>query len=74
MFDPLIQEYHGISPDAMHKSDMNPAHIKVNLYFVSRLWELFCLLTLIALRFVVLGALWPSLVKLFSLSLVLVGL
>lgn len=31
VFDPLIQEYHGISPDAMHKSDMNPAHIKGNI-------------------------------------------
>merc|ERR1712110_1353609 len=31
VFDPLIQEYHGISPDAMHTSDMNPDNIKGNI-------------------------------------------
>ena len=27
----LLQEYHGISADAIHTSDMNPDHIKVSL-------------------------------------------
>jgi len=31
VFDPLIQEYHGISPDAMHTSDMNTDNIKGNI-------------------------------------------
>merc|ERR1712032_318395 len=31
VFDPLIQEYHGISPDATHTSDMNPDNIKGNI-------------------------------------------
>merc|ERR1712080_483488 len=31
VFDPLIQEYHGISPDAIHTRDMNPDNIKGNI-------------------------------------------
>ena len=31
VFDPLIQEYHGISPDAVHTSDMDVSHIKGNI-------------------------------------------
>jgi len=31
VFDPLIQEYHGISSDAVHTSDMNPDNIKGNI-------------------------------------------
>merc|ERR1719327_172347 len=31
VFDPLIQEYHGISPDAKHTSDMDVAKIKGNI-------------------------------------------
>ena len=31
MFDPLIQEYHGISPDAVHTSDMDVGKIKGNI-------------------------------------------
>ena len=27
----ISQEYHGISPDAMHTSDMNPDNIKGNI-------------------------------------------
>merc|ERR1711962_1433072 len=31
VFDPLIQEYHGISPDAVHTSDMDVNKIKGNI-------------------------------------------
>ena len=31
VFDPLIQDYHGISPDAVHTSDMDVSHIKGNI-------------------------------------------
>merc|ERR1712002_560669 len=31
VFDPLIQEYHGIRPDAKHTSDMDPTKIKGNI-------------------------------------------
>merc|ERR1711887_515245 len=31
VFDPLIQEYHGISPDAVHESDMDVTKIKGNI-------------------------------------------
>merc|ERR1712142_833125 len=31
VFDPLIQEYHGISPDAVHTSDMDVGKIKGNI-------------------------------------------
>jgi len=31
VFDPIIQEYHGISPDAVHTSDMDPEKIKGNI-------------------------------------------
>jgi len=31
VFDPLIQEYHGISPDAVHTSDMDVTKIKGNI-------------------------------------------
>jgi protein-arginine kinase len=31
VFDPIIQEYHGISADAVHTSDMDPDHIKGNI-------------------------------------------
>jgi len=31
VFDPLIQEYHGISADSTHTSDMNPENIKGNI-------------------------------------------
>merc|ERR1712179_556341 len=31
VFDPLIQEYHGISPDAVHQSDMDVNKIKGNI-------------------------------------------
>jgi len=31
VFDPLIQEYHGISPDAMHTSDMDVTKIQGNI-------------------------------------------
>merc|ERR1712121_597686 len=31
IFDPLIQEYHGIRPDAKHTSDMDPTKIKGNI-------------------------------------------
>merc|ERR1739844_159895 len=31
VFDPLIQEYHGISPDAVHTSDMDVSKIKGNI-------------------------------------------
>merc|ERR1711887_64665 len=31
VFDPLIQEYHGISPDAVHESDMDPTKIRGNI-------------------------------------------
>merc|ERR1712186_160603 len=31
VFDPLIQEYHGIKPDAKHTSDMSPAKIQGNI-------------------------------------------
>merc|ERR1712002_1167681 len=31
VFDPLIQDYHGISPDAKHTSDMDVEHIKGNI-------------------------------------------
>ena len=31
MFDPLIQEYHGISPDAVHTSDMDVNKIQGNI-------------------------------------------
>ena len=31
MFDPLIQEYHGISPDAVHTSDMDVSKIQGNI-------------------------------------------
>merc|ERR1711970_578315 len=31
VFDPIIQEYHGISANAVHTSDMNPDHIKGNI-------------------------------------------
>merc|ERR1712002_2637 len=31
VFDPIIQEYHGISPDAVHTSDMDVERIKGNI-------------------------------------------
>lgn len=31
VFDPLIQEYHGISPDAVHQSDMDATKIQGNI-------------------------------------------
>merc|ERR1712133_275192 len=31
VFDPLIQDYHGISPDAVHTSDMDASKIKGNI-------------------------------------------
>merc|ERR1712055_1266037 len=31
VFDPLIQDYHGISPDAVHTSDMDSSKIKGNI-------------------------------------------
>merc|ERR1712142_232780 len=31
VFDPIIQEYHGISPNDVHTSDMNPNKIKGNI-------------------------------------------
>ncbi|MBT8869087.1 hypothetical protein ACXO5C_09545, partial [Lactobacillus delbrueckii subsp. bulgaricus] len=31
VFDPIIQEYHGISPDAVHTSDMEVEKIKGNI-------------------------------------------
>merc|ERR1712106_458013 len=31
VFDPIIQEYHGISADARHTSDMNPSKIQGNI-------------------------------------------
>jgi protein-arginine kinase len=31
VFDPIIQDYHGISPDAMHESDMDVGKIKGNI-------------------------------------------
>merc|ERR1712228_359627 len=31
VFDPLIQDYHGISPDAVHTSDMDVGKIKGNI-------------------------------------------
>jgi protein-arginine kinase len=31
VFDPIIQEYHGISPDAVHTSDMDVAKIQGNI-------------------------------------------
>merc|ERR1712142_741242 len=31
VFDPIIQEYHGISADARHTSDMDPSKIKGNI-------------------------------------------
>merc|ERR1712061_917228 len=31
VFDPLIQDYHGISPDAKHTSDMDVGKIKGNI-------------------------------------------
>merc|ERR1712212_870225 len=31
VFDPIIQEYHGISPDAVHTSDMDVSKIKGNI-------------------------------------------
>merc|ERR1711931_599642 len=31
VFDPIIQEYHGISPDAVHTSDMDVTKIKGNI-------------------------------------------
>ena len=31
VFDPIIQEYHGISADAMHESDMDVSKIQGNI-------------------------------------------
>merc|ERR1719153_1265438 len=31
VFDPIIQEYHGIAPDAMHTSDMDVTKIQGNI-------------------------------------------
>merc|ERR1711887_363664 len=31
VFDPLIQEYHGISADAKHTSDMDPSKVNGNI-------------------------------------------